>query len=245
VTDLTIIEDKNNFIESTPEQYDFAGFPLTPGGVEKVIFLCCSGNLSRSEIIERVYDYHLKNGGIDSRSDKTSTVKKALSSLLLKGEIPKQVVKGHYIIGDKSDVEYSSHVLPDDSDDIPFDQEETSGAVYAYYYPSYERLAGLEGKNSWPIKIGQTDRYVTTRLMTQATAFPEAPVVLYAINSKNPKLLESTIHGIYKLRGRSCYEKTKDESVSSGTEWFETNPVELLTILDFLGVTEEDYFSID
>lgn len=245
MTDVTIIDVENETNELAITPYEFSGLPLTPGSVAKVIFLCCRGNLTRSEIVERVYDYHLKNGGTDSKTDKTSTVKKALATLVMKEQIPKPVVKGYYLIGDKLELANENTLFTDDIDEITNEFQETPGAIYAYYYPSYARLAHLEGKNTWPIKIGQTDGYVSTRLLAQATAFPESPVVLYVINSKNPKLLESTIHSIYKLRGKSCYENTKDESISSGTEWFETNDDELHAILDFLGVKEEDYYSFE
>ena len=50
-------------------------------------------------------------------------------------------------------------------------------SVYVYYYPAYRKLARLQGKTSWPCKIGRTVGRVTERVIGQGTALPEKPQV--------------------------------------------------------------------
>lgn len=216
--------------------YEFSGIPLTPSNAEKIIFLCCSGTMPRADIVKRVYEYHMSNGGVDSGTNKTHTVKRALAQLVTKGDIPAQASKGFYSIPNNRPIDvYESSTEEDvQSEDDLF--LEIPGALYAYYFPAYERLASLNGDNFWPIKIGQTDRYVSDRISSQSTAFPEKPILLFSINSDKPKILERAIHYILKARGKNCNLDNDESELKGGSEWFMTNPNELFEILDFLYV---------
>ncbi len=214
--------------------YEFSGIPLTPSNAEKIIFLCCSGTMPRSDIVKRVYEYHMSNGGVDSGTNKTHTVKKALAQLVIRGDIPVQASKGYYSIPNDRPIDvYEASAIEDiQSEDDPF--LEIPGALYAYYFPAYERLASLNGDSFWPIKIGQTDRYVSDRIASQSTAFPEKPILLFSINTEIPRILERAVHYILKTRGKNCNLENDESVLKGGSEWFMTNPSELFEILDFL-----------
>lgn len=219
--------------------YEFSGIPLTPSNAEKIIFLCCSGTMPRSDIVKRVYEYHMSNGGVDSGTNKTHTVKKALAQLVTKGDIPAQASRGFYSIPNDRPIDI--YEAPDIEDTQSEDDLflETPGALYAYYFPAYERLASLNGDSFWPIKIGQTDRYVSDRIASQSTAFPEKPILLFSINTEKPRILERAVHYILKTRGKNCNLDNDESELKGGSEWFMTNPSELFEILDFLYIDNE------
>lgn len=240
MTEDSLIEVVDNELLQTSVGYELAGLPLTPEGARKIIPKCCNGILRRADIIDRVFDYHEKNGGAHNSVNKTNIVKKALTTMLKNGEIPKQATHGYYEI--KNEAYPREIILSDDIKVEPPEIEcessemELPSALYAYYYPTYEQLAMIKGKDKWPIKIGMTSRSISERLASQATAFPEVPKVIISFNTQTPALLEYLIQAILKLRGTSCYKAATDDSLQCGSEWFMTNPRELQEILNFLHV---------
>lgn len=229
VIQLTEMQDETGYT------YDFEGLPLTPANAEKIVFMCCSGLLSREQIITKVYDFHIQNGGNINGVNHTQTIRRALGNLVKRGEIPAQPMRGYYSINNNILIDAKKHDQSVDNLDAEILPVEMPVAVYAYYFPTYEKYAILNGERYWPIKIGRTDRYVSDRISQQSTAFPESPNIIFSLNTENSKIVEDAIHAILIARGRSCLQGSSKAGLRSGAEWFYTNPGELTEILEFIG----------
>lgn len=99
--------------------------------------------------------------------------------------------------------------------------------VYAFYLPMYRRSAEAQGRQRWPIKIGMTTTSVAVRMAAHRTALPEFPQLGLLVRTTDAALLEKVIHGILSLRGAQTEE-------SGGSEWFNTNLEELISIYRFV-----------
>ncbi len=98
--------------------------------------------------------------------------------------------------------------------------------VYAYYLPTYRRIAEKDGLDRWPVKIGMTTTSVAVRMAAHRTALPEAPRLGLIVRTDNAALLENVIHGVLSMRGARSEE-------SGGSEWFVTNLDEVVAIYQF------------
>ena len=56
---------------------------------------------------------------------------------------------------------------------------------------------------------------------------PEIPIVEFVINTDAASLLENMLHSILKVRGKHIEN-------APGTEWFNTNPEEVIEIIEFV-----------
>ena len=97
-------------------------------------------------------------------------------------------------------------------------------SVYVYYYPAYQKLAQLEGQDTWACKVGQSE-YADPihRINDQTTGMPETPKVALVIRTNRPKEMESAIHGVLS--------RVPD---APGTEWFLTNPDKVESIYNII-----------
>ena len=91
--------------------------------------------------------------------------------------------------------------------------------VYLYYYPTYRSYAILKKEDSYPCKIGRTNKSdpVTYIINQSSTALPEKPEIGLLIYTDNPVGVEQGIHGLLASAGL----RKKD---APGQEWFITNP---------------------
>ncbi len=188
----------------------------------------------RDDIVTKVLDYHIVNGGLPPEAkDFSRSVKRALSRMAEKG-IAFNKAYGMWEIS-KSDLPQieDRNILELDStliEDIPAHVTYGHGlyAVYMYYFENYKRLAELEGELFWPCKIGRTDRDPLIRILSQtSTGLPEKPSIEFIIKTKDSALLETMIHAVLKLRDK----QVKD---APGSEWFMTNPQEVLEIVKYV-----------
>ena len=101
-------------------------------------------------------------------------------------------------------------------------------SLYVYYFANYKDCAILKGENKWKCKIGFTRCDVQARIAEQlGTGSPEKPVIALQVETHDAKTLETTVHGILKLRGQYDEE-------AHGSEWFITNPEEVKEICNFV-----------
>lgn len=218
-----------------PEDYRYNKLPITPSIIEEIIVSQFNGILAkRDEIVSKVLDYHLSNGGLAPEAqDFTRSVKKALSRMSEKGI----AINRSYGIWEINEGNAPRVVedTEDNSSDVTTEEIPTYAsfgnginAVYLYYFENYKKLAELKGESSWPCKIGRTDRDPFIRVLSQvSTSLPEKPIIEYIIKVNDSALLESMIHSSLKLRKKQL----KD---APGSEWFLTNPDEVLDIIKFV-----------
>lgn len=205
-----------------------------------------NGVATREQLIQHVEVAWAEAGNppID-RAKTTTRVKKALQVLRQQG-IAENFTYGYWRLTASGDEEAALEALDDSTrnddgetasllmlspldparEDV-FTPEATCGegeqSVYAYYLPTYRRLAEIAGDSRWPMKVGMTTTSVSTRIGGQLTALPEGPVVGVVLRSSNAALLEKVLHGILSIRGRQVNN-------GGGTEWFLTSPDELVSL---------------
>lgn len=226
--------------------YKFRNVNLTPSVAEELILLKLqSGQLRRNQIIADVLNHHKIMGGLPCNGDITSTFKKALSNLIKKGKVHTPVV-GLYFLSQESNV-VQSKISTNTPEEIKHQEEvditennlinkikaqktvgSGNGCVYVYYFDTYGKIAQSKGESVWLCKIGLSDGEARIRISSQVgTALPEVPILALEIKTDEPSTLETAIHSVLILRGR--WSKS-----SPGSEWFITNPDEVLEIFEFI-----------
>jgi hypothetical protein len=216
------------------DDYNYRNLPITPSIIEEIIVQLFNGSSSKRDVIvNKVLDYHISNGGrAPEAQDFPRSVKKALSNMMDKGWAANRSY-GYWEINKKDaplntvDVE-GDLVTP--IEDIPTHMIYGKGeyAVYFYYFNNYRKLAELQGDLFWPCKIGRTDRDPLIRILSQAsTALPEKPTIEFIIRTSDSSLLENMLHSILKMKGRHL-------EASPGSEWFSTNPAEVIEIINYI-----------
>lgn len=215
------------------EPYRYKGLPITPSIVEELIVSLANGRtLKRDDIVKLILDFHINSGGLRPEAqDFPRSVKKALSRMQERGEAINKTY-GFWVI-QKTDAPLKESVAIEEVVEVVNVSShavygEGDYAVYCYYFPAYRELSKSQGKNTWPCKIGRTDRDPLLRVLSQsATALPEPPYIEFVIKTNNSSVVEAVIHAALHLRGRYMDD-------SPGTEWFDTTPDEILEILRFI-----------
>lgn len=216
-------------------EYKYTSIPITPSIIEDLISVLFNGVIAKRQlIVEKVLEFHISNGGSAPESKNfTNSVKKALKNLEKKDHA-KNISFGNWRIQfnnkpvidedeNEDEVEAADEVINNLKNHRTFGVG--SFAIYCYYFNSYKELANLEGKDSWPCKIGRTDRDPLIRVLSQAsTALPEEPTIDFVVRTNNSSVLETAIHSALKLRGKHIKE-------SPGSEWFITSPEEVIDLI--------------
>ena len=222
------------------EEYKYRQLPITSMIIEELILKLFNGKLvKRDEIVNKVLEHHLMNEGKEPEVlDFPRSVKTTLSQMSKKG-IVENVAYGYWKIHDETSTfneDTNVEVIEETEDEIPHDfleyEElgEGNSSVYVYYFESYKELSMLKGEESWPCKIGMSERDPKIRILSQvSTALPELPKIAFIIKTDKPSLLEIAIHSILKLRDKQI-------EYAPGTEWFNTNPEEILEIIKLINV---------
>ena len=225
--------------------YKFRGVNLMPSVAEELILIKLqSGQARRNELIADGLNQHKTMGGLPCNADVTSTFKKALSNLMKKGKVYTPAY-GLYRLSEESDATQSESLIGT-SEKIKLEEVELTGSdsinkitaqktvgsgtgcVYVYYFDAYGKIAQSKGESAWLCKIGLSDGEAGIRISSQVgTALPEVPILALEIKTDEPSTLESAIHSVLILRGR--WSKS-----SPGSEWFITNPDEVLEIFEFI-----------
>lgn len=123
-------------------------------------------------------------------------------------------------------IEHSQYVDTDSMLEMGVGPED----VYAFTFASLQRLAELEGRDRYPVKIGYTGTVPNgaigriRQIMGDATAYPERPVLLFVCHTSDGRQLETSIQGILRKDGRRI-------RTAVGKEWFETSSDEIVQII--------------
>lgn len=214
------------------KEYAYKGVPITPAIIETITIELFNGKtIKRDDIVQKVLDYHIKNGGRSPEAqDFPRSIKKALSNMSKKDWATNKTYGYWEIHNPNTEIKQKKEdeeTIETEIEAIPPHTTYGKGdfAVYFYYFPSYRKLSEIQGITTWPCKIGRTDRDPLTRVLSQAsTALPEKPVIEFIIKTENSSLLETVIHSALKLQGKYVED-------SPGSEWFDTNPAEVLDIV--------------
>jgi len=222
-------------IQVTP--YKYQGIPLMPSAIQELILELYPGQTVRREVIvDGVRHAHVSRGGLDSNAaDFPRSVKKALANLKSRGQAINPAKAIWRISGEPpQDIECEPAPVIQTESESPsnYDADHVFGAgrsaIYVYYFDTYEQKAIADGSMFWPCKIGRTDRDPLTRVLSQSsTALPEFPHFSILFYTDTPSVWEHAIHKILCLRGRTTVD-------APGTEWFDTCPAEILTIIEFI-----------
>ncbi len=222
-------------------EYQYVGLPLTSAIAAKLVIELFSGRtVKRQVIVDAVAMTHKSRGGADATAiDLPRTIKKGLTTLKKQG-LCSNPSTGFWKIGTAVPVTDITHALKEDSELVTESRLPAasrivgsgSGSVYVYFFPIYKHVANAEGRNSWPCKIGRSERDPILRVFSQSgTALPETPEIALLIKTDQAATLETALHAVLKLRGQ-----WRDNS--PGSEWFETNPEEIVSLLNILGICE-------
>lgn len=223
--------------------YRNIGAALSRSIMKQLIPLLISNRtMSSNSLFEEVEKYHLENGGEKSYTkNPAAEFSKALTELRNSGKMysPTRGIWRKCIettsIG--STVETSKNVEEDvlstnmvgvTEPRADIEVGEGAGMVYLFYAPTYRKNAEDNYESVWHCKIGRTSKDPIRRVLEQAAvALSEYPRIHIICNTNHPAELEKAIHHILTIRGAKLYD-------SPGTEWFLTNPDEVLKIIEFI-----------
>lgn len=221
-------------------EYKYAGHLVSPKVVVEIIFYIYGENkkiVSRLDIANEVFDFHIKNNGLSGDSNQIHQVKKALSDI--NTSFYKKVRTGYYefLIDEKTKLEdfykpqRNNRNNYQDTKSINHDLKNISnidikdGWVYFYYFPTYKKYAELKNEDFFPVKIGKTKSNPNFRVNEQTgTALPEKPIIFLQVKTNDCSNLEKLIHSTLSLMG-------KKSSGSVGNEWYISNEKEISNLL--------------
>ena len=197
--------------------YKYSGERLKMSMARELILEFFKGQtVPKQDMIRKVDKIHLERGGELSRNI-GHPVTDALNNLKSK-RIANNPNPGDgiwTIIGETTD-----EGMDGGDDSIGEVRQIGSGnnSVYVYYYPNYKQCAELQGKDTWPCKIGSSEysNPIHRILQQVGTGMPEKPEIALVIQTNRQKELEVAVHKLlHRVPG------------APGTEWFMTNPSEV------------------
>lgn len=199
-------------------QYKYSGECLKMTMARELIIEFFEGQtVAKQDMIRKVDQIHLERGGKLSENI-VHPVTDALNALKRK-KLANNPNPGDGIwkIDAKTDKTIDDVDVGDESDDGARQIGSGNNSVYVYYYPNYKQCAELQGKDTWPCKIGRSEyQNPIHRILEQAgTGMPEKPEIALVIQTNVPAEIEKAMH---RLLDR---DRMSD---APGTEWFITNP---------------------
>jgi len=219
--------------------YQFKGVPLTAAIAQSLILKMFQGKLIERHVIDdEVLRAHLAGGGKKPSRSSGEYVRKALLDMKKVG-LAENVSLGHWRIADaevpiesmtSNEITASAsapheNIESEEPLSVDLDIGSGVGAIYVYYLPTYRLHAETRSEESWPCKIGRTDRDPVNRVLSQvATALPEKPHIALIVRTSQPLAWENALHGVLTLRGLRIEN-------SPGVEWFLTSPREVLELV--------------
>jgi hypothetical protein len=220
-----------------PYVYPYKGLPLTPAIIGELATLLFAGNVRRQVVSDTVAKYHADHGGAPSNAmDVARQTKRALAMLAKAGRV--EATKGYGIwrfpdAGVPAPLAADSAAEIDSEDQVPphsFEVERQVGkgsqSLYAYSFPSDRRVAELEARDSWSVKIGHSKSPdPKARVKDQLGASNSHwPVIHLVINTDDAKGLEDFLHFWLKENERQLQGRP-------GSEWFDTSPNMIMAFL--------------
>ncbi|RPF37608.1 GIY-YIG nuclease family protein [Streptomyces sp. TLI_185] len=199
--------------------------PLSPAAcLELLLDHAGDQPLTRGEIIGLLEKVHAARGGAFKEAGHlVGAVKKALSVGKRTGVLanPRQ---GYYMRVSETaapDASQEDYLGPP-ADGFGAAVGTGQGSVYVWYLPAYRERARASGAAIWERKIGMS-AYSAARRVAEQGYMPEKPVCALLVRTDHERDLERYVHSTLDGRGRRV-------EAAVGTEWFFTNPGEVLSI---------------
>ena len=180
---------------------------------------------STADITHLVHDHHQSKGGIPSDvKNPQKQVRAELTRLKKDGVVQSTPDSKWIVVADTDEISSEESVL---KAEVEIDAEVSIGegpeSVYGWYFPTFRRVAELEGKPHYPIKVGRTQRIAGERMDESKGTVPEEPVLGFVLKVDDCKAWEKLLHAKLTIMGRR-----KDDAI--GQEWFWTTIEELVEI---------------
>jgi hypothetical protein len=233
------MKKSENNIEN--EHYEFENQSIVPSIAKQLILKYFNGQLVKFDQIKTiVIKKHLKDGGVIDNPKRVNLIISKALQYLAKEDLAENPSYSNWRIGeiisfteqdiessfDDNDIEEIKRELLSEEDTVPIENEVGDGEtiVYCYYLPAYQELAKINKEEFWPCKIGRTNGDPLIRVLNQvSTSLPEYPNIALKIKTEDSRSLEHAIHNILTLKKRKI-------SSSPGSEWYLTNPDEVIDI---------------
>lgn len=189
--------------------YPYKNIPLIKSIAMKLICLLYEdkGPFKRVDAKTTVLNYHVNNGGLPPRGDLTSVIKSSLGALRKKNRAVNIVKSSGFW-------------------EIPvctITVGKGAGSVYLYHFNADRNIAIQQGNMRWKCKIGFSEGVVSERIKEQIKGTSEHPLVPLIIKTDRAREIEKYIHETLFALGKHVED-------APGTEWFITNPDEVLDI---------------
>ncbi|MFG2786124.1 GIY-YIG nuclease family protein [Streptomyces sp. NPDC048419] len=207
------------------QTYLYRGMPLSPASCLDLLLQHAGDQpLTRGQIVLLLERLHAERGGtFKEPGHLLGAVKKALRTGKATGVLahPRQ---GYYMQASAmADPEASQEaVLGHPADGFDAAVGRGSGSVYVWYLPAYRDRARSARSEHWECKVGMS-AYSAARRVAEQGYVPEKPVCALLIRTDHHRDLERYLHSVLDGRGRRV-------TAAVGTEWFRTNPAEVLSI---------------
>lgn len=160
---------------------------------------------------------HTSHGGLSPSDDElNSLVSKALNALRDAGEFETGDRSGHWRRVKKSEFPELAAKHAEAMEAAEVQVGTGPEVVYGWYFPRDLKLARLEQKTRFPIKIGCTASGPQKRILDSIGQAPEKPVIGFVHHVDESAACEAWYHAALKVRGRKIEE-------AIGKEWFMTN----------------------
>ncbi|MFI6560445.1 GIY-YIG nuclease family protein [Streptomyces sp. NPDC050534] len=207
------------------QTYLYRGMPLSPAACLDLLLQHAGDQpLTRGEIIRLLERLHAEQGGIFKEPGHLlGAVKKALRTGKATG-VPANPRQGYYTRAstapDRDAVQ--ELVLGPPADGFDAAVGKGGGSVYVWYLPAYRDRARAAKSEHWECKVGMS-AYSAARRVAEQGYVPEKPVCALLLRTNHHRDLERYLHSVLDGRGRRI-------ASAVGTEWFHTNPAEVLSI---------------
>ena len=211
---------------TTITDYPFRGVPLSPGACLDVLttWVLNGDPMTRQSLLDSVEEVHRVHGGTFREGPHLlSALKKALAEGCRSGCLTSPRT-GYY-----RKTAVLKQAPPPEELGAPGRGFEAvvgtgSGAVYVYYLPAYQQLAGAAGAESWPCKVGKsTSGRAAERVNEQIEQSPEKPRLALLLCTEEADKLERHLHSVLDAKGLRKVD-------ARGGEWFQTSPKEVLSL---------------
>lgn len=195
--------------------------------------LCAGKIIQRKDILADVTKYHIARGGLPCKAKEPLRVTgKALRKLKKEGLVKELQAYGMWQFPEAA---LGDLVVPETADNgqepphrIEAERQLGRGSqvVYMFTYPAYIRLAELEGRDTWRVKIGQSGKPDgLARVIDQCReAAPEWPVVHIVIYTDAARKLERFLHD-----GLTMQDRWLD---APGKDWFDASPDLVMRLIE-------------
>ena len=204
---------------------EMAGVPLKRAIMASYLIQIETGEVAHTaqELFERISKIHEDHGGLPcAAKDPQKEAAKALAELR---------DQGYYTQPHVGRWRRSEKIAPDDEalGDSIQEAEVTVGdgdqCLYAWYLPTYRKMANINDEPTFAMKIGISGRAAIERISESMGFSPEPFALGFMLLTDNPQDWESLYHSTLNLKGRH-------RERAHGTEWYNTNPQELLEIFE-------------